>query len=306
MLFSSGAKNGRKPVAGELIKEATTATFVSDVLEASRDVPVIVDFWAPWCGPCKTLGPLLEKLVHQAAGAVRLVKVDVDANQALAAQMRIQSIPAVYAFRGGRPVDGFVGALPESQVKAFLARLIGDKADTVPELGELLAEAKALLDSGQPDKALAAYREVLAADPENVAAIAGSLRCLVQAGRTAEAKKVLDGLPAELAKESELAAVRVAIELAEQAADAGPTAELERAVAAAPDDPQKRFDLAMAYYARGNRQGAVDQLLELFRRNRAWNDDAARKQLIKLFEAFGPTDPLTVAARRRLSSLMFA
>jgi putative thioredoxin len=306
MLFADGPKNSQPPVAGDLIKEATTATFVIDVLEASMKVPVIVDFWAPWCGPCKTLGPLLEKLVKQTAGAVRLVKVNVDANQSLAAQMRIQSIPAVYAFKGGRPVDGFVGALPESQIKAFVQRLAGDAAGKAAELSAILAEAKSLAEAGDAEAALAVYQEALAQDPANVAAIAGSLRCLVLAGRIAEAKEALETLPPELARHADIGAVRTTIELAEQASQAAPTAELQRAVDANPADPQLRFDLAMGHYAAGNREAAVDELLELFRRNRAWNDEAARKQLVKLFEAFGPADPLTVSARRRLSSLMFA
>ncbi|HIJ62906.1 MAG TPA: thioredoxin [Rhodospirillaceae bacterium] len=306
-----GAKGGKgeaAPAGGgsQWIKDADTATFVQDVLEASMKVPVVVDFWAPWCGPCKTLGPLLERLVTEARGAVHLVKVNVDRNQELAVQMRIQSIPAVYAFKNGRPVDGFVGAVPDSQVKTFVQRLIGDQAGAGPGLDEVLAEAKELLAAGEVEAALQVYQEVLGAEPAQPQAAAGCLRCLLALGALPEARHFLDGLPAELAKNPEVTAARAALELAEQAGQAGPSAELRRALAVNPDDHQVRFDLAMAYYAGGEREAAVEELLELFRRNRAWNDEAARKQLVKLFEAIGLTDPLTVAARKRLSSLMFS
>jgi putative thioredoxin len=304
MLFSDGDQRGQ-PATGDLIKEGTTQSFVADVLEASVEVPVIVDFWAPWCGPCKTLGPLLERLVKEAKGAVRLVKINVDANQALAAQMRIQSIPAVYAFRGGRPIDGFVGTMAESQVKTFIQRLVGDQGMS-GGLDETLDEAKALLDADEAGAALEIYQEIVAHDAANAAAVAGVLRCLLKLGRLAEARRRLNGLPAELAKHADIVAAGTAIELAEQAGRSAPLAVLEQAVKANPNDPQARFDLAMAHYAAGDREAAVDELLELFRRHRAWNDEAARKQLLKLFESFGTSDPLTVSARRRLSSLMFA
>lgn len=306
ILFNSGAKAGQ-PASGNFVKDGDTASFVNDVIETSMKTPVIVDFWAPWCGPCKTLGPLLEKLVNAAGGAVRLVKINVDKNQELAAQMRIQSIPAVYAFKGGQPVDGFVGAQPDSQVKALIDRLTGGKAaDAGPGIDEILAEAKALLAEGDLPGAMAVFQEVLTQDPENPIASAGSLRCLIQAGQIDEAKRHLANLPATLAGHAEIAAVKTAIELAEQATQAGPAADLRRALADNPDDPQARFDLAMACFAAGEREAAVDELLELFRRNRSWNDDAARKQLVKLFEAFGRSDPLTQSAQRRLSSLMFS
>jgi putative thioredoxin len=304
-LFSGGGKTSQ-PDSGALVKESDTAGFVADVLEASTKIPVIVDFWAPWCGPCKTLGPLLEKLVKEARGAVRMVKINVDKNQELAAQMRIQSIPAVYAFKGGRPVDGFVGAVSESQVKAFVQRLITGQAGQGPSLDDILAEAKAALAEGDVDGALQVFQAVLDEDKQNPAALAGVARCLVQLGRLKEAAQLLETLPAELAKHAEIAAARTALELAEQAGQAGSPTELRRALALNADDHQTRYDLAMAYFASGEREAAVDELLELFRRNRTWNDDAARKQLVKLFEAFGPTDPLTVSARKRLSSLMFA
>ncbi|MDR3440659.1 thioredoxin [Telmatospirillum sp.] len=303
-LLNNGTK-AAKPSAGSFVKDSDTAHFVEDVLEASTKVPVIVDFWATWCGPCKTLGPLLEKLVTAAGGAVRLVKIDVDKNQELAAQMRIQSIPAVYAFKDGRPIDGFVGAVPESQVKELIQRLAGDKAGAMG-VEDVLTEAKAALDAGDTSAAMTLFHEVLAQDPENATAVGGSLRCLVAAGQIDEAKRVLASLPDSLSKHADVVAVQTTIELAEQAAKAGPTQDLRRAVEANPDDFQARFDLAMACFAAGDREAAVDELLELFRRNRTWNDDAARQQLVKLFDAFGPADPLTKSGRRRLSSLMFS
>lgn len=308
-LFGSGGKGapaapGNGP-AGDLVKEGSTATFVDDVIKASQTVPVIVDFWAPWCGPCKQLGPLLEKLVAGARGAVRMVKINVDQNQDLAAQLRVQSIPMVYAFKGGRPVDAFVGAQPESQLKSFVERLIGG-ADVSGGVEEALAEAKEFLAQGDPATAGQIYQEVLAQDPRNGAAIAGLLRCLMATGDHAQAKQVLAGLPPELAGHAEIQGVRTALELAEQAGAAGAPADLRRRLAEHPDDHEARYDLAMAYYAAGEREAAVDELLELVRRDRTWNEEAGRKQLIKLFEAFGPTDPLTLSTRRRLSSLLFA
>ncbi|HIJ39004.1 MAG TPA: thioredoxin [Rhodospirillaceae bacterium] len=313
------ASSGKSPLAaggtstglgsasgGKWIKDSDTASFVVDVMEASMQVPVIVDFWAPWCGPCKTLGPLLEKLVNEAKGAVRLVKIDVDKNQELAMQMRIQSIPAVYAFHKGRPVDGFVGAVADSQVKSFVARLIGAGAGQAPGLAEILAEAKNLLAAGEAPSALAVYQDVLGAEPENDEALAGLLRCLIALGQLAQAQAMLAQLPPEQAKLAAVQSAKTALELALQAKESGSAAEFNRKLEANPDDHQARFDLAMAFYAAGNQEAAVEALLEIFRRNRSWNDDAARKQLIKLFEAFGPMDPLTISARKRLSSLMFA
>lgn len=290
--------------AGGLIKEGSTATFAADVIEASMQVPVIVDFWAPWCGPCKQLGPALERLVTQAKGAVRMVKIDVDQNQELAAQLRIQSVPTVYAFKGGRPVDGFVGSLPDSQLQAFIDRLAGERVGGGIE--DALAEAKEMLAQGDPATAAAIYQDILAEDAGNAAALAGLVRCAVALGDVDGARKILAGVPAELASNAEIAAARSAVEVQEQAAQAGSAADLRKRIATDPNDHQARYDLAMAYYASGEREAAVDELLEIVRRERAWNEEAARKQLVKLFEAFGPTDPLTVSARRRLSSLLFA
>lgn len=309
LIFGSGGKppaSGGASAGNDLIKDATTATFMADVIQASQQVPVIVDFWAPWCGPCKQLGPALEKVVREARGAVRMVKVNVDENQELAMQLRVQSVPMVYAFKGGRPVDAFVGAQPESQIKSFVQRLTAGQ-DSPVSLGEIVEQAKEILAEGDVHTAAQIFQQVLAEEPDNPQAIAGLLRCLLAVGDFAGAKQMLQQLPAEVAKHADIAAVQTAIDLQETAAEAaGQTAELRRRLAADGNDHQARFDLALAYYAGGELEAAVDELLELFRRNRAWNDDAARKQLVKLFEAFGPTHPLTIAGRKRLSSLLFS
>ena len=299
------APAGARPPGGDIVVNSSTATFVEDVIEASMAQPVVVDFWAPWCGPCKTLGPIIEKVVRETKGAVKLVKVDIDKSPELASQLRIQSIPAVYAFAGGHPVDGFVGALPESQVKAFVQRLSAG-AGAQAGIEEALAEAKALLDSGDAASALEIFQSVAAEDRGNPIATAGALRSLVALKRGDEAKRLLDALPPELAKHADVAAVRATLELAELANKAGPTATLEAKLAGNPADHQARYDLAVAQFAAGQREEAVENLLELFRRDRKWNDEAARKQLVKLFEAMGPTDALTVGGRKRLSSLLFA
>lgn len=303
---------GQAPAGGTPppVKDIGQKEFMAEVIDASKTVPVIVDFWAPWCGPCKTLGPMLEKAVAATKGKVRLVKVDIDKNQAIAQQMRIQSIPAVYAFKGGRPVDGFVGALPESQIKQFVQRLAAggqggpSEEDTVIE--EALAQAKDLFEAGNHAAAGNLYAQILQHDPENPKALAGHLRCLIKSGNTASAEEMLKELPPDLAKDPEIVAVAATLEIAASGAKAGDTAPLRAKIEADPKDHQARFDLAMALFAEGQKEPAVDELLELFRRDRKWNEEAARKQLVKFFEAFGPTDPLTIAGRKRLSSLMFA
>ncbi|AWJ88774.1 co-chaperone YbbN [Azospirillum baldaniorum] len=308
---AAGAAPAAAPAAGDLIKDSSDRAFMADVIEASQSVPVIVDFWAPWCGPCKQLGPILEKTVLAAKGKVRLVKIDTDKDPMIASQLRVQSIPAVYAFFQGRPVDGFMGALPESQVKAFVEKLLklagaagGGEGDI---LEEALAQAKEALEAGDTQTASEIYGEILQADPENLNAVAyaGLVRCLIVNDELARAKQMLDKVPEQIAKDKEIAAVRSALEVAEQAANAGPIPELTEKVARNEDDHEARFDLALALFAAGRREAAVDELLELVRRDRAWNDEAARKQLVKFFEAFGPTDPLTVQSRRRLSSILF-
>jgi putative thioredoxin len=303
---------GQAPAGGAAppVKDIGQKEFMAEVIDASKTVPVIVDFWAPWCGPCKTLGPMLEKAVAATKGKVKMVKVDIDKNQAIAQQMRIQSIPAVYAFKGGRPIDGFVGALPESQIKQFVQRLAaGGQAGPSEEdnvIEEALAQAKDLLEAGNHAAAGNLYAQILQHDPENPQALAGHLRCLIKSGNTASAQEMLKELPPDLAKNPEIVAVAATLEIAASGAKAGDTAPLRAKVEADPKDHQARFDLAMALFAENQKEQAVDELLELFRRDRKWNEEAARKQLVKFFEAFGPTDPLTIAGRKRLSSLMFA
>ncbi|NYZ13562.1 co-chaperone YbbN [Azospirillum sp. RWY-5-1] len=310
MFSFPNSKNGPAAAgaASDLVKDGTDRTFMADVIEASRTVPVIVDFWAPWCGPCKQLGPIIEKAVRAAKGAVKLVKIDTDQHPMIAQQLRVQSIPAVYAFFQGRPVDGFVGAQPESQIKAFIDRLVklggaaGGEGDL---LEDALAQAKEMLDAGDVATAADIYGQILEAEPENAAAYAGMVRCLIAAKEYAQAKRMIADAPASLAKDKDLAAAKSALDVAEQAQNAGPIPELMEAVARDKDNHQARFDLAMALFAAGKREAAVDELLEIVRRDRAWNDEGARKQLVKFFEAFGPTDPLTIQTRRKLSSILF-
>jgi putative thioredoxin len=293
----------------DIIKNGDTRSFAKDVIEASAKVPVIVDFWATWCGPCKTLGPQLEKAVRAARGAVRLVKIDVDRNQDLAQQLRIQSIPAVFAFVDGRPADGFVGAVPESQINAFVARLVsgaGGEPNAEEELKEALQAAKEMIDGGDIQTASDIYRQILEHIPDEPSASAGLAKCLIALGDIEQAQQVIAALSGDALKNPDVIAVKATLELAAQSAKSGPAAELAQRVAEKPDDHQARFDLAMAYFGAGDRESAVDELLEIVKRNRAWNEEAARKQLIKLFEAFGPADPLTVQTRKRLSSLLFS
>ena len=302
----AGSQSGQDSAG--LIKDSDTAGFAADVIDASMQVPVIVDFWAPWCGPCKQLGPALEKAVTAARGGVRLVKVNIDENQDLAAQMRIQSIPAVYAFFQGRPIDGFVGAQPESQIVSFVQRLLAT-ADTEPgasPIDQALEEAQVALDAGQAGAASALFGQVLQHEPDNVVAIAGMIRCLLATGDTEGAKQIYDGLSAEIKALPELDSIAASLELAIESADTGEIPELKERVARDANDHQTRFDLAMALYAADQAEAAADELLEIVRRDRAWNDEAARKQLVKFLEAWGPGHDLTTPVRRRLSSLLFS
>ncbi|MDX2143619.1 MAG: thioredoxin [Rhodospirillaceae bacterium] len=292
------------PMGGDLIKDSGTATFAADVLEASKTVPVIVDFWAPWCGPCKQLGPIIEKLVRQYAGKVKLVKVNVDENQPLAMQFRVQSIPAVYAFKGGRPVDGFMGAMPESQVKQFIEKLTGRGGNPIDEA---LKVAEEMIAEGQHDQALDIYQQILGQDPAHAKALGGALKCYVALGEDDVARELLTKLPPEMLKVAEIAAVVTALELKAQTQEsAGQIGELKAKVAANPKDMQARLDLAMALFGGGEKEAAMTMLLDMIRDDRKWNEEAARKQLVKFFEAFGPTDPLTIQGRRRLSSILFS
>ena len=298
---------GQKPVAapaGDLIRDVTEATFMADVITASNEVPVIVDFWAPWCGPCKTLGPALEAAVTAAKGRVRMAKVNVDENQAIAAQLRIQSIPTVYAFWQGKPVDGFQGAIPGSQITEFvtkLAALAGDGG-----LGEAIEAAEQMLAEGAAVDAAETFAAILEEEPENAAAYGGLVRSHLALGNLDQAEGLLNAAPAKIAKALEVEAARAQLDLARQDADAGPVADLQAAVAADPADPQARFDLALALHAAGQVEEAVDQLLDLFRRDRDWNDGAAKTQLFTIFDALKPTDPIALKGRRKLSSMIFS
>ncbi|MGO8915844.1 MAG: thioredoxin [Stellaceae bacterium] len=289
-----------------LVKNGTTATFMADVVDASHDAAIVVDFWAPWCGPCKQLGPALEKAVRDARGAVRMVKINIDENPELAQQMRIQSIPAVYAFKDGRPVDGFVGAVPESQVKQFVGRLAGGAAGPSP-IEEALALAQEAMAAGDAARAANIYGQILQHEPGTVEAVAGLARIAIGRKEFAKARQLLDRVPKEAANHAELVAARTALELAETGEKAqGAVGELRQRLDRDPADHQARFDLASALFAADEREQAVDELMDLVRRDRKWNDEAARKQLVKFFEAMGHADPLTVAARKRLSSILFS
>ncbi len=286
-----------------LIKNTTTKDFLRDVIEASREVPVLVDFWAPWCGPCRQLTPILEKAVRAAKGAVRLVKLNIDEQPQIPGQMGVQSIPAVFAFQDGRPVDGFMGALPESRVNDFIARLIGDSAgDTAADL----EAAEAALSAGDVNSAAQLFGEVLQKDRENAQALAGLAKCYIKTGDLVRAEQTLALVPPAKADSSPVASARAALELARKTPAAGDIETLRAKLAADPKDPQTRFDLALALNAKGDRSGALDELLAVVAKNRGWNDDAARKQLLQLFDAWGPADPSTIAGRQRLSSLLFA
>jgi putative thioredoxin len=285
------------------IKDSSLETFAADVLEASREVPVIVDFWAPWCGPCKQLGPALEKIVNEARGTVLLVKVNVDENQEIARQLRIQSIPTVYAFRNGQPVDGFMGAVPESQLRAFVAQLTGGATGS----DEPLAVADEAFAAGDLAVAAQAYGAVLQEDPGNPKAVAGLARCYLASGDVERARATLGLVRPDGANDEAIRAVDAEVKLREAAGKASSETDPLRArLAADSKDHQARYDLALALDAAGDREGALAELLELVRRDRKWNDEAARKHLLTLFEAMGPTDPRTLDARRRLSSILFS
>ena len=302
----SGAGDGKaapQPAGGHVI-DGTEAQFMAQVVEASREVPVIVDFWAPWCGPCKALGPALEQAVNALKGRVRMVKINVDENPRIAQQLQIQSIPTVYAFWQGQPADGFQGALPGSEVKAFVERVAGLAGDG--GLGEALEAAETMLKEGALAEAAQTFAAILREDGENAAAHGGLIRAYVAAGQLDQAETMLGALPEKVAKSPEVEAARAQLALARQAANAGPVDELRAAVAANPDDHQARFDLAQALHAAGDVTGAVDELLELFRRDREWNDGAARAQLFTIFDALKPNDPVALKGRRRLSSMVFA
>lgn len=297
---------GEAPAAAELIKDTTTATFAADVIQESRRQPVLVDFWAPWCGPCKQLTPQLEKAVQAAGGKVKLVKMNIDDHPSIAGQLGIQSIPAVIAFKDGQPVDGFMGAIPESQIAQFIQKVGGKGGGGAPQIADALAAAGEAREAGDVQTAADIYDAILEQAPETIEAIAGLGEILFEAGDAQAAEAVLARAPEDKKDAPALAALRAKMTLAAEAAALGNPAEFERRLAADPNDHQARFDLAMVQNARGDKTQAADNLLAIVKADRTWNDDGARAQLLKFFEAWGMTDEATLAARRKLSSLLFS
>ncbi len=299
-----GAADGHQGGGQHLIKDTTSADFVADVVDGSKDALVLVDFWAPWCGPCKQLTPVLEKIVKQADGKVRLVKLNIDEHPAIAQQMRIQSVPTVYAFRNGRPVDAFMGAVPESQIKTFIERLTG--GDAFSTIDSVLETAELALESGDIQQAVEVYGAVLSEDRENENAIAGLAKCYIKSGDLDRAEQTLAVTPPEKKSAAPIANAEAMLALARKSGSAGDTAALKARIDADPNDHDARFKLAMALNFEGNREAALNELFEILKRDRGWKEDAARKQLLEFFDAWGVDDPLSIKGRRRLSSFLFS
>ncbi len=292
------------PGAADLVKDTTTKDFIADVVEASKSALVLVDFWAPWCGPCRQLTPVLEKIVRGIKGKVRLVKLNIDEHPAVPGQMGVQSIPAVFAFRDGRPVDGFMGALPEGQVKSFIERILG--IDGAPDITADLNAAEIALAEGDAQGAAQLFAMTLQDDPGNARALGGIARCYLNAGELDRADQTLQLAPPDKSGDAAIQSARAALELARKTAKAGDPAALRKKVDADPSDHQARYDLALALEAHGDRAGAADALLTIIGADQAWRDEAARKQLLELFEAWGPKEPATAKGRQRLSALLFS
>ncbi|SNS63786.1 thioredoxin [Antarctobacter heliothermus] len=302
MLELGGGQQAADNLVKNLVKDVSEAEFMAEVVDGSAETPVIVDFWAPWCGPCKTLGPMLEDAVKAAKGAVRMVKVDVDQAPNIAGQLQIQSIPTVYAFYKGQPVDGFQGAQPQSEIKAFVERVVQASGG----LDDAVAAAEDMLEQGAAVDAAQTFAAILGEEPAHAGAYGGLVRAHIAMDDLDQAEAILNGAPVEISKAPELEAAHAQLQLARQAADAGPITELTAKVEADPSDHQARFDLAQAMYAAGDAEGAVDQLLEIFRRDREWNDGAAKTQLFTIFDALKANDPVALHGRRKLSSMIFA
>ncbi len=304
MEFGENGPDVGMPGTADIVKDATTATFKADVIDASKSVPVVVDFWAAWCGPCKQLTPVIEKVIRGYRGKVRLVKINVDENQAISAQLRIQSLPTVYAFRDGQPIDGFVGVQPESAIKAFIDRLVASDAEV--GLSEVVKTGEELLEQDDLQGAAEVFASVLQEDRTNAEALAGLATCYMKSGDVERAKQTLALVPPDRRELPVVRSIEAAILLAEKGADSGEIAELKRRVAENPKDFQACLDLSIALGAQGDRQDALELLLDLVRMDRKWNDEAARKQLLQFFDAWGPKEPLVAEGRRKLSSILFS
>jgi len=304
----TAANAGPGAAAGDLISDTTTAGFTADVIQASRDVTVLVDFWAPWCGPCKQLTPVIEKVVREANGRVKLVKLNIDDHPAIPGQMGIQSIPAVVAFSGGKPVDGFMGALPESQIREFIDKVAGPpaKSSTEEQIGQILAQSREAFTAGDVETAARGFGAILQMDQGHVGAIAGMAGCMLAAGEFDRAEKLLNAIPVEDRKDPEVASVFKRLEMAREVAELGDPVELEARLASNPADHEARLKFAKILNAQGYREAAADELFTIMRKDRTWQDEAARKTLLEFFEAWGPVDPATLSARRQLSSLLFS